>query len=111
MNYKSFEHMFNIDIFFDILFKAPSDDGGSPVTQYKVEMRDVDRRAWNDVGELNITTNWVVVNLAEDPNVGMISASCKETTVTVEKCGIEVGHEYVFRFTNYCFKVCFLCVF
>ena len=51
MNYKSFEHMFNIDIFFDILFKAPSDDGGSPVTQYKVEMRDVDRRAWNDVGE------------------------------------------------------------
>ena len=40
------------------MIKAPSDDGGSPVTQYKVEMRDVDRRAWNDVGELNITSNW-----------------------------------------------------
>ena len=39
----------NINIIF--LMKAPSDDGGSPVTQYKVEMRDVDRRAWNDVGE------------------------------------------------------------
>ena len=38
--------------------KAPSDDGGSLVTQYKVEMRDVDRRAWNDVGELNITSDW-----------------------------------------------------
>ena len=55
MNYKHFENMLNSIIF---LIKAPSDDGGSPVTQYKVEMRDVDRRAWNDVGELNITSNW-----------------------------------------------------
>merc|ERR1712088_1053154 len=43
----------------------------------KVEMRDVDRRAWNDV------------------------ASCKESTVTVQNCGIEIGHEYVFRVTAY----------
>lgn len=47
------------------------------MTQYKVEMRDVDRRSWNDV------------------------ASCKESTVTVENCGIEIGHEYVFRVTAY----------
>ena len=34
-------------------FQAPSDDGGSPVTQYKIEMRDVDRRSWNDVGQFD----------------------------------------------------------
>ena len=38
---------------FHPFFKAPSDDGGSPVTQYKVEMRDVDRRSWNDVGQFD----------------------------------------------------------
>ena len=57
MNYKNIEdtYILNSIIF---LMKAPSDDGGSPVTQYKVEMRDVDRRAWNDVGELNIASGW-----------------------------------------------------
>ena len=43
-------HMYILN-YIIFLMKAPSDDGGSPVTQYKVEMRDVDRRAWNDVGE------------------------------------------------------------
>jgi hypothetical protein len=61
----------------EVSWQAPSDDGGAPIKEYKVEMRDVDRRAWNDV------------------------ATCKETTVMVEKCGIELGHEYVFRATAY----------
>ena len=55
LTYNEHTYILNSIIF---LIKAPSDDGGSPVTQYKVEMRDVDRRAWNDVGELNITSNW-----------------------------------------------------
>ena len=45
--------------------------------EYKVEMRDVDKRAWNEIYR------------------------CKETSFTAEKCGIEVGHQYVFRVTAY----------
>merc|ERR1719315_351345 len=44
----------------EVAWQAPSDDGGSPVTEYRVEMRDVDKRNWMDV------------------------AKCKETTVTLE---------------------------
>lgn len=61
----------------EVAWQAPSDDGGAPVSEYRLEMRDVDKRSWNDVGK------------------------CKETTSTVNKCGIEVGREYVFRVTAY----------
>jgi len=60
----------------EVAWQAPSDDGGSPVSEYRLEMRDVDKRSWNDV------------------------AKCKEETVTV-KGGIELGKEYVFRVTAY----------
>jgi len=61
----------------ELTWKEPEDDGGAPVDEYKVEMRDVDKRAWNDI------------------------ARCKDTTFTAEKCGIEAGHQYVFRVTAY----------
>lgn len=61
----------------EVTWKEPEDDGGSPVKEYKVEMRDVDKRAWNEIYR------------------------CKETSFTAEKCGIEVGHQYVFRVTAY----------
>jgi len=61
----------------EVSWEASSDDGGAPISEYKVEMRDVDKRSWNNV------------------------ASTKETTVTVDNCGIEVEHEYVFRVTAY----------
>lgn len=61
----------------EVTWKAPEDDGGAAVKEYKLEMRDVDRRAWNEI------------------------AKCKETTFTANKCGIELGNEYVFRVTAY----------
>jgi len=61
----------------EVSWKAPEDDGGAAVTEYKLEMRDADKRHWQDV------------------------ATVKETQVTVEKCGIEVGREYIFRVTAY----------
>ena len=56
----------------EVTWTEPEDDGGSPVKEYKVEMRNVDKRAWNEIYR------------------------CKETSFTAEKCGIEVGHQYVF---------------
>lgn len=61
----------------EVTWQAPSDDGGAPVSEYRLEMRDVDKRNWMDV------------------------AKSKETTVTLEKVGIELGREYVFRVTAY----------
>ena len=61
----------------EVTWTEPEDDGGSPVKEYKVEMRDVDKRAWNEIYR------------------------CKETRFRAEKCGIEVGHQYVFRVTAY----------
>lgn len=61
----------------ELSWKAPDDDGGAEIKEYKLEMRDVDKRAWNQIGK------------------------CKETTFLAEKCGIEAGHEYVFRVTAY----------
>jgi len=61
----------------EVTWKAPEDNGGAEVKEYKLEMRDVDKRAWNEI------------------------AKCKETTFNAEKCGIELGHEYVFRVTAY----------
>jgi len=58
----------------ELSWKEPESDGGSPVKEYVIEMRDVDKRSWNIVGK------------------------CKETNFKVEK-DIEVGHEYVFRLT------------
>jgi len=59
----------------ELTWKAPEDDGGAEITSYKVEMRDVDKRAWNEI------------------------CQTKETTCNVDNCGIEIEHEYVFRVT------------
>jgi len=61
----------------EVTWKAPEDDGGAEVKEYKLEMRDADRRAWNEI------------------------AKCKETTYKAENCGIELDHDYVFRVTAY----------
>jgi len=59
----------------ELAWKAPEDDGGAEITSYKIEMRDVDKRSWNEI------------------------LQTKDTTCTVDKCGIEIEHEYVFRVT------------
>ena len=59
----------------ELIWKAPEDDGGAEIQRYKIEMRDVDKRSWNEIGQV------------------------KETSFTADKCGIELGHEYVFRVT------------
>lgn len=61
----------------ELSWSVPEDNGGAEITEYKVEMRDVDRRAWNEIGR------------------------CREPNFTAEKCGIETGHEYVFRVTAF----------
>lgn len=61
----------------EVTWKAPEDNGGADIKEYKLEMRDADRRSWNEI------------------------AKCKETAFTAEKCGIEIGHDYVFRVTAY----------
>lgn len=61
----------------ELVWAVPEDDGGAEISEYKVEMRDVDKRAWNEIGR------------------------CREAAFTAEKCGIEAGHEYVFRITAY----------
>ena len=59
----------------ELSWKAPEDDGGAEIQSYKVEMRDVDKRSWNEIGQT------------------------KETSFKAENCGIEIEHEYVFRVT------------
>ena len=59
----------------EVSWKAPEEDGGAEIQRYKIEMRDVDKRAWNEVGQT------------------------KETSFKAENCGIEIEHEYVFRVT------------
>ena len=59
----------------ELSWKASEDDGGAEIERYKVEMRNVDRRAWNEI------------------------ASTRDTTITVENCGIELDCEYIFRVT------------
>jgi len=61
----------------EITWKAPECDGGAEIKEYKLEMRDADKRAWNEI------------------------AKCRETTYHAEKCGIELDHDYVFRVTAY----------
>jgi len=61
----------------ELQWKAPEDDGGAEVREYKVEMRCVDKRAWVELGRT------------------------RETQYRAEKCGIELGLEYVFRVTAY----------
>jgi len=59
----------------ELSWSPSEEDGGAEIERYKVEMRDVDRRAWNEI------------------------ASTRETTITVENCGIDLDHEYIFRVT------------
>ena len=61
----------------EVKWSAPEDDGGAEVKEYKLEMRDVDRRTWTEV------------------------ARTRETNADLRNCGIEVEHEYVFRVTAY----------
>ena len=61
----------------EVKWAAPEDDGGAEVKEYKLEMRDADKRAWNEV------------------------ARCRDTTIEVRNCGMELDHEYVFRVTAY----------
>merc|ERR1712013_245998 len=61
----------------EVTWMAPECDGGAEIKEYKLEMRDADKRAWNAI------------------------ARCKETTFQAEKCGIELDHDYVFRVTAY----------
>ena len=61
----------------EVKWAAPEDDGGSAVSEYKVEMRDADRRSWTEV------------------------ARTRDTNTELRNCGIEVEHEYVFRVTAY----------
>jgi len=35
----------------DLQWEAPEDDGGSPITHYVVEKRDVQRKTWQEVGK------------------------------------------------------------
>ncbi len=35
----------------DIKWEEPEDNGGSPITNYIVEARDVNRRSWREVGK------------------------------------------------------------
>lgn len=59
----------------ELSWKPSEEDGGAEIERYKVEMRNVDRRAWNEI------------------------ASTRECTITVENCGIELDSEYIFRVT------------
>ena len=80
------------------------------MTQYKIEMRDVDRRSWNDVGQSDDAYLKLLAFRSFSHNHCGFPASCKETTVIVENCGIEVEHEYVFRFQNYFLSLSHECV-
>jgi len=61
----------------ELKWAAPEDDGGAEVKEYKLEMRDVDRRSWTEV------------------------ARTRETSAELRNCGMELEHEYVFRVTAY----------
>jgi len=61
----------------EVTWQAPEDDGGAEVKEYKLEMRDADKRSWKVV------------------------AQCRETTFEVRNCDMELDHEYVFRVTAY----------
>ena len=40
-----------LNIFLQVKWSAPEDDGGAEVKEYKLEMRDADKRAWNEVAK------------------------------------------------------------
>ena len=61
----------------ELKWAAPEDDGGAEVKEYKVEIRDADRRSWNEVGR------------------------CREPCFEARNCGMELEHDYVFRVTAY----------
>jgi len=43
----------------DLQWETPEDDGGSPVTHYVVEKRDVQKKAWQEVGKASDLTTHV----------------------------------------------------
>lgn len=50
----------------DLTWKVPSNDGGSPLTGYLVEMRPTNRSTWSKVGTVDSnTTNLTVTDLLE----------------------------------------------
>ena len=44
-------NIFFLNIFLQVKWSAPEDDGGAEVKEYKLEMRDADKRAWNEVAK------------------------------------------------------------
>lgn len=51
----------------DLEWKAPSDDGGQPITKYIIEYKSASRLTWNKAGEVDANTlEYRVMNLVED---------------------------------------------
>jgi hypothetical protein len=61
--------------FCDLKWKPPKDDGGSPLTEYIIEIRDKDKRAWKQA----------------------LKVGANVTTGRIEAPPIEEGHKYEFR--------------
>lgn len=52
----------------NLSWKAPKDDGGSPITHYLVEKREANKRSWTQAGKIMKELNFSVTNLSEGQN-------------------------------------------